>query len=192
MRRQASAIFVALVFALFVGLLPASATTADNESFAAQVDAIDRSFEPHQSSVGAITRVLDHEPGFQKLASSGGDLVDESLSYLSEPGRTPLQRRIAVLATCRVSVSEWVRFSNKILDLYANHQVDIWEVEDTIFPRRMYSNYAEAYFYRPSVIMLLIRLYRLDGLDDITRSRILTDISGLDKLLDWIFGSGPY
>lgn len=192
MKRELIAALVFVVSVLLGGYSLADVSPDTNETFGAQIEDIARSYQPYHMSIGEITRVLTFEAAFNKLAANGDRVVDQSPAYLAEPGHTPLQRRIAILAIHKASVSAWARFSNAVLDMYDNHQADKWEVEDTIFPRRFYSTYAEQYFWRPDVSRVLWRTCRTKDLPYEIRHIALVDFIGRQKLLDWLFGSGPY
>ncbi len=185
-------ILVALVAVLLVGVIPPVSLGAETESFSARVEEVDRLYRPYQSTVGAVTRWLIYEPEFRKLTAGGDSLIDESLSYLSEPGHTPLQRRIAILATCKASLSGWVRFSDKILDMYHDHLVDVYEVRDAILPRYIYSHYAMDYFWKPDVRRTLYRMYELQELDTSTKGEIVDTLTGRALFGRWLAGPEPY
>lgn len=175
-----------------LGVFSTGAAFGQSDSFVSQVEEIDRYFHPETSTIYSKTRWLVYLPNFEKLSSTGDSLVDESLSYLSDGGHTQLQRRIAILATHKVSLTAWIRFSNKMLDMHDSQLVDLDEVLDAILPRHIYSTYAIDYFWKTDVRHILHRLYQLRELDSNTRCQILADMTGMESFLGWLFGREPY
>ena len=173
-------------------VVPPKFIKIDTSDFAATINKIDARDIPYKEveSVGGFTRTFNYDPEFVKLANSGGDLVDQALTYLAEPEHNPLQRRIAIHAIHKVPVLEWVRFANVMLDSYDKNQIDIWELEDTIFPRRFYSQHPTDDFWRPGVRHVLYRLYfahDIDRFDENIKPRVIECLTGLDTLLYLLF-----
>jgi hypothetical protein len=173
--------------AVIVYVRPVEAHVVDTRDFAAQIEQVDRLYEPDTSRIGEITHVLDHEPAFNKLAHSGGDLVDQALTYLAEPDHTPLERRIAVHAVQKVPVAEWAHFGEKMLDMYAARQVDYWELEDAVFPRRFYSHHWSDDFWRPDVRHVLYRFMFVKDEHNDSSAKFICDLLGVEALLSYLF-----
>jgi hypothetical protein len=170
---------------------PERSHAVDINNFRTQLAAVESTFGPVGAAEEGDPSGLQHLDPFEKHPFPSDDLVDQALTYLAQPGHTPLERRIAVLAVQKVSVAEWVRFASKMLDMYEAGQVGYRNLNDAIYPPPFYANHAENDFWRPGVRHVLYRLFsEYDPDNDLKgdqRKRILFDLSGLGVFLNWMF-----
>ncbi len=79
-----------------------------------------------------------YEP-FNNLSSWASDHIDACVEIISDAHPTPRQIEIAILSIHELSVRDYVRFAQKIVDLYDQRLLTYWEFVSAIFPEQSWS-----------------------------------------------------
>lgn len=133
------------------------------------------------------TRFVFYIKNFRDLYFSKENLVDEAINYLYQKNHSNYERIIAIKSVQNVSVCEWARFNEKILDMYQNNQISYWEAEYATTPIEHSSNHFIFDFWRPCVRHVLHRLYFIKGFNENENKGFLLILLGASWALDVIF-----